>query len=44
MMNMANILQTPRIQRGDHKSCLENEDMGGGRGHFSEVTFKGGIG
>ena len=40
---------------GTTQICLENEDMGGGGGsrkssnvirgdHFSEVTFKGGIG
>ena len=45
-----------RIQRGATQICLENEDMEGGGGglrksstvirgnHFSEVTFKGGIG
>ena len=40
-----------RIQRGTTQICLENEDMGGSRkllnvireGHFSEVTFQGGI-
>ena len=42
-----------RIQRGTTQICLENEDMGKGSrkssndnrtDHFSEVTFKGGIG
>ena len=29
---------------GTTQICLENEDMGEGGDHFSEVTFKGGIG
>ena len=31
-----------RVQRGTTQICLENEDMGVGEGHFSELTFKGG--